>query len=203
MSIVLCEERTLASHHVHLPKYESGQQSCSIAEALGRVPVAQQHHWTPYFQAFLCSASTNLHMIRKWHSILHSTVLLIGPLTNRKELLCKCLFLWTLPKPHVLSQMEIYTCCHGCECWMHVYTISSLLPFSTTGRIYLKSPPQSTTIPPKGLWLSRIPQSAIYCSHAIPMLHGDPIPNNYNNLLEKVCLRAILKYIAIGSIIHI
>ena len=49
---------------------------------------------------------TNLHMIRKWHSILHTTMLLIGPLTDRKEPLCISLFLWTLPKLHVLSQIE-------------------------------------------------------------------------------------------------
>ena len=40
---------------------------------------------------------------------------------------------------------------------MDAYTISSLLPFSTTGRICWKFPPQSTTIPLKGLLLSRIP----------------------------------------------
>ena len=39
---------------------------------------------------------------------------------------------------------------------MHAYTISSLLPFSTTQRICWRFPPQSTTIPPKGLLLSRI-----------------------------------------------
>jgi hypothetical protein len=34
-------------------------------------------------QAVLCSPSTNFHMIRKWHCKLHTTMLLIGPLTNR------------------------------------------------------------------------------------------------------------------------
>jgi hypothetical protein len=34
-------------------------------------------------QSFLSSPSTNLHIIRKWHHILYTTMLLIGPLTNR------------------------------------------------------------------------------------------------------------------------
>jgi hypothetical protein len=34
-------------------------------------------------QSFLSSPSTNLHMIRKWHHILYTTMLLIDPLTNR------------------------------------------------------------------------------------------------------------------------
>ena len=65
------------------------------------------------------------------HSILHTFMLLIGPFTNRKEPLCKGWFHWTLLK-HILSQME---CCHWYGCWVHAYTKSSLLHFSTTERI--------------------------------------------------------------------
>jgi hypothetical protein len=46
-------------------------------------------------------------------------------------------------------------------------------------------------------------QSAIHCFHAIPMLHGNFIPNNCNSLLEKLWFKVILRYIAMGSILHI
>ena len=32
----------------------SDQQPCSIAEALGRIQVVQQHHWAPYFDCQFC-----------------------------------------------------------------------------------------------------------------------------------------------------
>ena len=44
--------------------------------------------------------------LRKWHSLLHTTMLPVGPLTNRKGPLCKGLFLWALPRSNILSQME-------------------------------------------------------------------------------------------------
>jgi hypothetical protein len=76
---------------------------------------------------------------------------------------------------------------------MDAYTMSSLLPFSTTGRMCLKSPPHSTTILLKGN-VKDFLQSSVHCLHAIPVLHGDLIPNNYNSLLEKICFKAILRY---------
>ena len=50
-------------------------------------------------------------------------MLLTGPYTNRKEPLCKGQFLWTLPKLHVLSEMEDVHMLPLYECRMHAYTV--------------------------------------------------------------------------------
>uniref|UniRef100_A0A0A9G6R7 Uncharacterized protein n=1 Tax=Arundo donax TaxID=35708 RepID=A0A0A9G6R7_ARUDO len=47
-------------------------------------------------------------------------------------------------------RLNISKCCHRYERFIDAFTMCSLLPFGTTGRICLKSPPSTTVMPPNG-----------------------------------------------------
>ena len=69
---------------------------------------------------------------------------------------------------------------------MHAYTISSLLPFSTTQRMCWKFPPQSTTVSPKGLLLSRI---SCRVQFTVPMQYLGCMGTS-SQIIATVCLRS-------------
>ena len=76
-------------------------------------------------QVFLSTLSTNFHMIRKWYSIFHTTMLLIDPLTNREGPLSKACSSGLCPGQLFQVKWKVCTCYHWYGCWMHVYTIAS------------------------------------------------------------------------------
>ena len=63
--------------------------------------------------------------------------------------------------------------------------------------------PEHHNTPKRPVTVKDVLQSVVHCFHAIPVLHGNLIPNDCNSLLEKLCFEAILRYIAMGSVIHI
>ncbi len=103
-------------------------------------------------QALLCSTSTNFHMIRS--NIVYSTPLCfwLVPSTTEGSHCAKAHSYRLCPSCILWVKWKICMCRHRYGCCVHASTTPSLLPFSTTERICLKTPP---TISPKDLLLSR------------------------------------------------